>query len=466
MLISTLIFGCDQPVEPLSGDAALPLGKAAQQSEEVFTVEPTGGDDTENIKAAISAAQAAGDGSVIYFASGHFQTDYLILTDFVGTIRGAGMDQTTLSSLPKIDFGEGPFEYVNPTYENPWPNFINIVGGEVAITDMTISIQEWEPVIPYEIFGYMEKGFFAMIRLTGEETSTHFVRVHFKGNKEKFEQTGIPTANCGLYYSGETYGTPENRMAMSGQHVIESCIFENTLIGLGCMLNSSKFILGGNANSGNVFKHSPMGAFINSILETAVEVSHNKFDCTWMSLRIWQGYTNEAHDDVEDPKIPYEGYVHAKHNTIKISGLGHAVYVRDMVRTDQVKRLSVLVEKNTIISESPYAAMIVDGCFGGTVKNNMFQGSGNGAIFAFSQTKDMLFLGNNLNQFESTSSPYYFGSETSNNTVVGGNLKETVIDNGTDNKIVGVNTQQGSPPGPSIHEAMQEAKELRTYLRR
>ncbi|MBD3276225.1 MAG: hypothetical protein GF372_12990, partial [Candidatus Marinimicrobia bacterium] len=448
-LIFTVIFSCEQPVEPLSGDAALPLGKAAQQSEEVFTVEPTGGDDTENIKAALSAAQAAGEGSVIYFAPGHFHTDYLILTDFVGTIKGAGMDQTIISPIPKLDFGDGPFEYDFPTYENPWPNFITFIRGNITISDLTLYVEDPAPVIPYTLYGYEEVVLAYLIRFTGDDCSSRVERVHFKGSEQPNPETGTANIAYANYYAGEIYGRGGNRMAVRGDHYVESSVFEDVIMGIGAMLSDSKLIIGGKPQLGNLFTNTAVGIFINSLRETGVVVSYNEINSYILPLRLWQGYTNEMYDDVEDPKIPRDGYVHVKRNTIHNSGTWNAIYIRDMVRVDQIKRLSILIENNRVLSESPSAAMVIDGCFGGTVKNNIFQGSGNGAIFAFSQTKDMLFLGNNLNQFESRYTPYYFGQQTSNNTLVGGNLKENVINNGTNNKIVGVNTQQGNPPGPS-----------------
>ncbi len=111
----------------------------------MFSVLPSGGDDTENIRAAIAQAQAAGRGSTVYLEPGEFHTSILIFQDFVGKFKGAGRDRTTVKPMSSLDFGSGPFYVDYPTYENPWPALISVVGGDITVSDMTFLIEDPSP---------------------------------------------------------------------------------------------------------------------------------------------------------------------------------------------------------------------------------------------------------------------------------------------------------------------------------
>jgi hypothetical protein len=51
-------------------------------------------------------------------------------------------------------------------------------------------------------------------------------------------------------------------------------------------------------------------------------------------------------------------------------------------------------------------------------------------------------------------------------TVVGGNNKTNVYDEGVNNTLAGVNNMQGNPPGPAIKAAMQRKMEMIKSLRK
>jgi hypothetical protein len=67
-------------------------------SPKVFTVHPSGGDDTTAIQAAFDAAVAAGPGSMVKLTAGHFYSTNIVVENFRGS--------PDASALP-----EGPFAW-------------------------------------------------------------------------------------------------------------------------------------------------------------------------------------------------------------------------------------------------------------------------------------------------------------------------------------------------------------------
>ena len=73
---------------------------------QTFIVRPTGVDDTANLQAAFDAAVAAGPGSVVELAEGHFYlSEPVVVNDFSGTFRGQGSSRSVIHLRPNTLFG-------------------------------------------------------------------------------------------------------------------------------------------------------------------------------------------------------------------------------------------------------------------------------------------------------------------------------------------------------------------------
>ena len=80
----------------------------------VFTVLPTGTDDTANLQCAFDAAVAAGDGAEVRLVAADYHTAQIVVYDFLGKFSGAGA--TTPSSTTYLVY---PLRLILPTLHRP-----------------------------------------------------------------------------------------------------------------------------------------------------------------------------------------------------------------------------------------------------------------------------------------------------------------------------------------------------------
>ncbi len=109
---------------------------------------------------------------------------------------------------------------------------------------------------------------------------------------------------------------------------------------------------------------------------------------------------------------------------------------------------------------------------GAVISNNRI--SGENAIMGMAVEADSqcMIKGNNLQQLQPLWVPVAllgvnsgFPFDTSDCTVVGGNNKTNVYDEGTNDIVVGVNNMNGNPPGPAIRDAMKRKMEMIKSIR-
>jgi hypothetical protein len=105
-------------------------------------------------------------------------------------------------------------------------------------------------------------------------------------------------------------------------------------------------------------------------------------------------------------------------------------------------------------------AIISNWTKGMVIRNNNFSGYGDLAIYIVSlggylYNEDGLILGNNFSTVELGTGAVYLSGDTRNWTIVGGNIKDKVIDSGTGNIITGVNVSTSETPlGRSIADKL------------
>jgi hypothetical protein len=107
----------------------------------VYVPPPNGTDDTTNIQAAFDTCVAYGKNCTLQLAAGTYHTSQVAVIGFVGTFRGVGKDETIIKTLDRtlqvapLNFFENP-----PTPEsgsNPWPSIFAFVGGDIVISDLS-----------------------------------------------------------------------------------------------------------------------------------------------------------------------------------------------------------------------------------------------------------------------------------------------------------------------------------------
>jgi parallel beta-helix repeat protein len=108
------------------------------------------------------------------------------------------------------------------------------------------------------------------------------------------------------------------------------------------------------------------------------------------------------------------------------------------------------------------------------ISNNRISGGNTLLGIAAEGSSECMVLGNNVQQLDALWAPVgllttdwgWGPMETSYCTVVGGNNKTNVYDEGIGNVLVGVNNMQGNPPGPAISDAMKRKLEMIKSIRR
>jgi hypothetical protein len=112
-IISSLmiLYGCSEKDEIISDEFQTEVDNNLRNKVKkkdwckVFIVSPTNNDDTENIQNAFNSAVEAGPGSIVQFEAGTFYfSKPIIVANFNGIFRGAGMDKTIIKNKSEIIF--------------------------------------------------------------------------------------------------------------------------------------------------------------------------------------------------------------------------------------------------------------------------------------------------------------------------------------------------------------------------
>lgn len=164
----------------------------------VFTVLPTGTDDTANLQCAFDAAVAAGASAEVRLVAANYHTAQIVVYDFLGKFSGAGANNTVIYNLPRLPVAVD-FTYSPPSAENPWPDLFVFVDGDYSITKLAIHIVGDEPVEPWSIFGIDLYEMGGAIIFTGTDTHIAIDQVVIQGEVKEPSATGYNLMN-GIYY--------------------------------------------------------------------------------------------------------------------------------------------------------------------------------------------------------------------------------------------------------------------------
>ncbi len=110
----------------------------------VFTVYPTGVDDTDNILQAFDQAKAAGPGSTVLLAPGNFKVRLMEIWDFDGYFKGSGEDATVIDTFPDQEC-----QSLVDAYR--WPGLFMFFRGYPRVSDLKIHITPANPCLVYNL---------------------------------------------------------------------------------------------------------------------------------------------------------------------------------------------------------------------------------------------------------------------------------------------------------------------------
>jgi hypothetical protein len=428
-----------------------PCGPTVVQSGNVFTITPNGFDDTASIQCALDAAAAAGPGSTVQLVKGTFYTRLIDVNGFNGTLKGMGIDKTKIEALPDLNCAE-------------YPALLNIKTDKIRVADLTISIPSEAPCSQQD-GGIL----FAVLSINRTFTDTcdsneiqktdvtvDSVAIH--GNTGDIVDTGL-ASNVVV---GIDFESPDNWNILDCPNpgarlggtfrVFRSRIDQVLFPVFTRYLKDARLQIGGAPNLGNTFDRM-VTLLLHSNTNTFGIVSYNQFT---------QVYFSAVNMLVVPPVDAPSNYL-IDHNSIGITNWGNGVVLQDYNLANGIPAgLSASITHNTIEFTGTdqwgvagnYAENVL-------VANNRFTGSGGAGIVVgiygyegdpLTTTQRWLIRGNNFNKAQFSWVPIALTNTSAHIVVIGGNNKDNVENNGTDNIISGVTIRRGQLLGKMLEE--------------
>ncbi len=463
-LMLFLMYACsvDDMLKPGQTDDQQSLSddlNAKKVKGSVFTVYPTGADDTENLMQAFANAQAAGPGSVIRLVTGQYTIGFIEVLEFDGFLQGAGKGKTIISNLPDL-----PCEEL--WLDNLMPALLKFIGGNVAVSDMTIRIHDGDPCA----YGPVNESVYGDLNsvLMFADYSYRYVPAnrHIKACVENVDFIAGNDGGKGTYgtegnvaltlFCGMDVAFPDGtEMLSSGEFSIKGCVFENGLTGpdLFGLDKNSVVTIENNSISGGSEQ-----IFIGALYGTRVSIKNNIFREGWfadifISDNQWNTwyYINEIPDKSAEYTI--------SGNDFQSPPGVISLYMKDFYRTiipDLEFPQLFDIKFNTFTTDEGGTAIMGLNNVGAKILNNTFRGTGAMGILLDGDEASNTFaenikvLNNNFSAATYTDASVFLGSNTLDCMVVGV-AGDNVVDLGVNNSIVGTKAQKKGPKSYQIN---------------
>jgi hypothetical protein len=394
----------------------------------VFTVFPTGADDTANLQAAFDAAILAGHGSTVQLVRGtYYIRNGIVAVNFEGSSVGAGKEKTFVQNL-------GPFA-TDDYFLTFSPEGQNVMPGLITISDLT-----FRAIGPAETdveFFKDPMNAFQILHLKGDSTgklNAYIIRVGFEGESGDLHTPwGRNIHNSSLFSSGDNFEP------LSGNVLFQDCTFKNALSGVSVMLHDAHFRVEGCTFTDIL---SPIGAW--GITDSTADILRNRvhMGAPW-NPAVYIGNFEPGGDST----------VRISHNDISVSSVTDAIRIEDFgsLGQDGVPTIKhTVISDNEIRVEGEYS-----GAIGGAyvsnvlIADNTIYGHGRLGIYTgntaaswwdfygddFSPAaSNWVIVGNNLKHADTLYKPILLGPNSSHCLV---KADANDVDNqGTDNTII------------------------------
>jgi parallel beta-helix repeat protein len=367
---------------------------------EVILVEPSGGDDTENIQSAFNSADP---GDTVQLAAGQFYTNEIFVVNFQGTFKGTGRYRTKIDVLKGLD---DTLEGV----AGPAPYLFTFEGGDICISHLVFDISPFMPAEPHE--GGESYDLISIILLTGEINS-QIEHVTFTGH----EGTLVSPLGKGFnvrvgveYHFG------------SGKHTIAKCEF-NAIWGAISVygMNVEMKIKSNSIKGGN------FGVITMDNLNSNFEISRNYIDTEFIyGIWAWQaGFM----------AIPTLSKWQITHNTIKVSTLSDGIGLMDFIPE---KSLEAVVSSNKItLYDTMWGGIYTMGLQDSKISYNKIRGTGSYGIKC-DYTTNCEILGNIISNTQGNGTYFYASSQ---NLLIGNLISKNgewglCMEESNDNRVI------------------------------
>ena len=427
-------------------------------------------DSSGNILAALHEAR---NGGTVQLQEGAYFLFNTVVVDFAfkGVLRGAGKDKTVITTDPDHPIDRVSLPLSTSYSEDDWLLFwFNIpVGaqGSVAMSDLSISV-------PYaEVTSADDKGLTSFVVVNGTKVDTSFDRMRIKG---------APGMNGWEFnnWLGIWIFSLSGQDPMTGNHYLRNCEFDAAPISYGPDHIQNGTLKATNNSLNNVF----FGLIYEGLSNCTVEISRNQFtNVKWNHAIGAISYSGLP----DYPVAPQPSRYVITYNSIQANGYADGIWIEDQFADDpspEKKIKNPYVAFNSIGGESMGFGIVTWNVNRATIAANKLYGNGFVGVNLFGTT-NTLVAGDSVEKFtpipwvptdwfpwlplppgeEITSAQIMLWADTSHCTVIGADLTDTVMDQGTDNTLINVDVKPFQWLGQASHDSMKGKLELRKQHR-
>ena len=443
-----------------------------------FSVKPNGIDDTETLREAFADALNYGPGAEVQLVAGEYHLNFIEIREFIGKFQGAGKGKTIITTIDDLDVDALISENLNTV-------LIRFVGGDVHMGDMTIKTP------PGLLSTGSESGIDGLVGFSAYTYQTYENR---SGNE--YINAVINNVDFAGHWDNCGYGLKAEFGCRSGVKVsggyplsntnitITNCLFKDFLYS-GALIWHIKDgkINVGTKNNGNVFNnikaehtsssvgYGSLGIWMNVNVE--ISIVDNTFQLDYdrnFGIDLWRAPYPAFLEQVPQTKATI---CNIEKNLFNITGGAGGIKMNDRRRYFSPSEVPMLVQvKNNLFNMGNDADVGIECvCMSGTIiRNNKFTGNGSYGVLIttdgfFNEGKQNynengLMLGNNFSNTTYSIATVLLNERSRNWTIVGGDLGENIIDNGTNNIITGFNNNTSEIPlGQTIVDNLEEMRE-------
>jgi hypothetical protein len=248
---------------------------------------PNGVDDTAKIQGALNKCKAYGAGCTVQLQAGTYHTKQVIIHNFQGTFKGVGKASTTIEALflPANFPDPSLVEACNPNFTDClWTTLITFIDGNINVSDLTINVTLVPAAQTWVDDGVDYENVFAPLEFTGRHPMNVTIdRIAINGQPDPNDPFGFNIEN-GVHYSGEfaRSKTPGDYYFLSGSYTVRNSYFNNT----GVAISEDGFVTSSLITiAGNYTQNDQSGIDLESSQKSIFEISNN--NTSGMGAGMW-----------------------------------------------------------------------------------------------------------------------------------------------------------------------------------
>jgi hypothetical protein len=255
---------------------------------------PNGVDDTANIQGALNKCVAYGPGCTVKLAAGKYLTKQVVAYNFQGTFKGMGIDNTTIEALPNLPVTNLTVTSCQPNLTNCiWPSLFIFVEGNISVSDLSIEITAVPATLPWadEDDYVTHTMLYDVLSFMGQyPTDVTIDRIHMEGRPSALSTDWGYNVVNGVDYSGQLPRSPArfDYYFLSGSLTVQSSFFSNLFVavGQGAFSTSSRITIGGSPSAGNHVENTCGGLDMEASENSVFEISYNESSGTCAGMWV------------------------------------------------------------------------------------------------------------------------------------------------------------------------------------